>query len=75
VNVSLLSHSRPRMALFFARTAVVPLWILVFGVASLFSPPMALGTSIVLLVGGVLVVPVVMRFLSVALPRHLRRRE
>jgi hypothetical protein len=61
------------MAFFFARTAVVPVWILVFGLACLFSPPMAVGTSIVLLVGGVLVAPVVMILLSFALPRLFRR--
>ena len=61
------------MALVFARTAVVPVWILIFGLVCLFSPPMGVGTSIVLLVGGVLVAPVVMILLCAAIPRLLRR--
>jgi hypothetical protein len=61
------------MPLFFARTAVVPVWILLFGLACLVSPPMAVGTSIGLLVGGVLVAPIVMILLCFALPRLFRR--
>jgi hypothetical protein len=57
----------------FARTAVVPVWILVFGLVCLFSPPVEVGTSILLLVGGVLVAPVVMILLDVAIPRLFRR--
>jgi quinol-cytochrome oxidoreductase complex cytochrome b subunit len=73
VRVRLLSRWRPRMPLFFARTAVVPVWILLFGLACLVSPPMAVGTSIGLLVGGVLVAPIVMILLCFALPRLFRR--
>ena len=47
------------MALVFARTAVVPVWILVFGVVCLFSPPMQVGTGILLLVGDALVAVIV----------------
>ena len=57
----------------FARTAVVPVWILVFGLVCLFSPPVEVGTSILLLVGGVLVAPVVMILLDVAILRLFRR--
>jgi hypothetical protein len=61
------------MALVFARTAVVPVWILIFGLVCLFSPPMGAGTGILLLVGGVLVAPVVMILLCAAIPRLFRR--
>jgi hypothetical protein len=57
----------------FARTIVVPVWIVFFGLVCLFSPPMRVGTSILLLVGGVLVAPVLMIFLCVAIPRLFRR--
>jgi hypothetical protein len=57
----------------FARTVVVPVWILFFGLVCLFSPPMGLGSSILLLVGGVLVAPVVMILLFAAVPRLFRR--
>ena len=60
------------MALVFARTAVVPVWILVFGLVCLFSPPMRVGTGILLLVGGVLVAPIVI-LLCAAIPRLFRR--
>ena len=51
----------------FAHTVVVPVWILAFGLVCLFSTPTGGGTSILLLVGGVLVAPVVMILLC-ALP-------
>ena len=57
----------------FARTAVVPVWMLVFGLVCLFSPPMRVGTSILLLVGGVLVAPIVLILLSAAIRRLFRR--
>jgi hypothetical protein len=57
----------------FARTAVVPVWILFFGLVCLFSPPTGVGASILLLVGGVLVAPVLMMFLCAAIPRLFRR--
>ena len=57
----------------FARTAVVPVWILVFGLVWLVSPPMGVGTSILLLVGGVLVAQVVRILLCAAIPRLFRR--
>ena len=56
----------------FAHTAVVPVWLLVFGLVCLFSSPMGVGTSILLLVGGVLVAPVVI-LLCAATPRLFRR--
>ena len=61
------------MALVFARTAVVPVWILIFGLVCLFSPPMRVGTGILLLVGGVLVAPIVMILLCAAIPRLFSR--
>jgi len=61
------------MALFFARTAVVPVWIVVFGIVCLLSPPMGVGASILLLLGGVLVAPVVMILVCDAIPRLFRR--
>ena len=57
----------------FARTAVVPVWMLFFGLVWLFSPPMRVGTSILLLVGGVLVAPIVMILLCAAIRRLFRR--
>ena len=48
-------------------------WILVFGLACLFSPPMGIVTTILLLIAGVLVAPVVMIVLCAAIPRLLRR--
>ena len=57
----------------FARTAVVPVWMLFFGLVCLFSPPMRVGTSILLLVGGVLVAPIVLILLSAAIRRLFRR--
>jgi hypothetical protein len=61
------------MALVFARTAVVPVWILIFGLVCLLSPPMGVGTGILLLVGGVLVAPIVMILLCAGIPRLFRR--
>jgi len=61
------------MALFFARTAVVPAWIVVFGIVCLLSPPMGVGASILLLLGGVLVAPVVMILVCDAIPRLFSR--
>ena len=57
----------------FARTIVVPVWIVFFGLVCLFSPPMPVGTSILLLVGGVLVAPIVMILLCAVIPRLFRR--
>jgi hypothetical protein len=57
----------------FARTIVVPVWIVFFGLVCLFSPPMRVGTSILLLVGGVLVAPIVMILLCAVIPRLFRR--
>ena len=57
----------------FARTAVVPVWILFFGLVCLLSPPMGVGTSVLVLVGGVLVAPAVMILLCAAIPRLFRR--
>ncbi len=57
----------------FARTAVVPVWIVFFGLVCIFSPPMGVGTSILLLLGGVLVAPAVMIFLCAVIPRLFRR--
>ncbi len=56
----------------FARTAVVPVWILFFGLVCLSSPPMGIGASILLLVGGVLVAPILMIFLCATIPRLFR---
>ena len=61
------------MALVFARTAVVPVWILIFGLVCLFSPPMRVGTGILLLVGDALVAVIVMILLCAAIPRLFRR--
>jgi len=51
------------MALFFARTYVVPTWLLFFGLVFVFSPPTGAATSLLLLMGGGLVAPVLITFL------------
>jgi len=57
----------------FARTAVVPVWLLFFGLVCLSSAPMGPGASILLLIVGVLVAPVLIISLCAAIPRLFRR--
>jgi hypothetical protein len=48
------------MAILFTRTAVVPAWIVVLGLVALLQAPLTVGTSLLVLVVGGLVVPVIM---------------
>jgi hypothetical protein len=43
------------MCVLFTRKAVVPVWIIVFGLVFLFSPPTGFPTAVLLLVAGVFV--------------------
>ena len=44
----------------FTRRAVIPVWIIVFGLVAVFAPPSGLATGVLLLVGGGLVAPAIM---------------
>jgi hypothetical protein len=40
------------MAMSFSRTAIIPVWLVVFGLFALFGSPMTFATGVVVLVGG-----------------------
>ena len=44
----------------FTRRAVIPVWIIVFGLVAVFAPPSGLTTGVLLLVVGGLVAPAIM---------------
>ena len=41
------------MAMSFRRTAIIPVWLVVFGLFALFGSPMTFVTGVIVLVGGV----------------------
>lgn len=58
------------MAISFRRTFILPIWILVFGLLFVFSPPTRVATSTLLLVGGGVFAPALIVFLWKRIP-HL----
>ena len=41
------------MSMSFSRTAIIPVWLVVFGLFALFGSPMTFATGVVVLLGGV----------------------
>ena len=62
------------MAILLRRTFIVPVWILVFGLVFVSSPPTGVASSMLLLVGGGVVAPALMVLLCAAIPHLFHKR-
>lgn len=48
------------MSMLFSRTAIIPVWLVVFGLFTLFGSPMTFGTGVLLLIVGVVAPAIVL---------------